>query len=404
MKDQRDFQSQAEKRLAPTRRRAELSRHVLGSVFRWKGLVKISLPSESFPQEGFAVPRVQSCQRRRGFTLIELLVVIAIIAVLIGLLLPAVQKIREAASRMQCTNNLKQIGLALHNYHDVYKSFPLGGVTNNVCCNTEGGPSWGISILPFLEQGTLYNLYDPKHTTEHVNNQQLRQTVVKVYDCPSDPRAGQLMAPVSGPAANYNPPLQYATSSYKGMAGMAGESNGFDDPFGALQYPLSWRGVLHAGGDLNYPTAGIAGAPLGPTPSYPAGYFNYPSNYQARESITSIKDGTSNTLMVGEYATRTTLGRGPYWAFEFTGYIMGDVYNPPQSRALIPDFDRCSDNTQWPGTSSNQPCKRAFASFHAGVINFGFADGSVRALSTNIDLINLGYLATVAGGEVAVQP
>ena len=83
---------------------------------------------------------------------------------------------------------------------------------------------------------------------------------------------------------------------------------------------------------------------------------------------------------------------------------MGDVYNPPQSRALINNFDRCSDNSLWPGTSGNQPCKRAFASFHSGVINFAFADGSVHALSTNIDLINLGYLATVAGGEVAVSP
>src|SRR5262245_30770298 len=244
---------------------------------------------------------------RTAFTLIELLVVIAIIAVLIALLMPAVQKVREAANRTQCSNNLKQIGLALHNYHDSYQVFPLGGVANNVCCNTEGGPSWAISILPFMEQDNLYKLYDPTHTTEHASNQKLRETVVKAYNCPSDPRAGQLMAPVSGPPANYSPPLQYATSSYKGVAGMAGESNGFDDPFGALQYPTSWRGVLHAGPDTRYPTAGVAGANLGPT----ATYLTYSPNYYARERIATITDGTSNTLMVGEYATRTTLGRGP---------------------------------------------------------------------------------------------
>jgi prepilin-type N-terminal cleavage/methylation domain-containing protein/prepilin-type processing-associated H-X9-DG protein len=337
---------------------------------------------------------------RFAFTLIELLVVIAIIAILIGLLLPAVQKIREAAARMSCQNNLKQIGLALHNYHDVNQAFPLGGIANNVCCTTEGGPSWAILILPFLEQDNLFKLYDPTHTTEHANNQRLRQTVVKSYNCPSDSRAGQLMAPESGPSALYSTPLQYATSSYKGMAGMAGESNGFDDPFGALQYPLSWRGVLHAGANTKYPTAGPGGSPLGPS----AQWVNYSPNYNNPETITSIRDGTSNTIMVGEYASINHPSRGVFWAYEFTGYIMGDVYNPPQSRALIADFDRCSDNSQWPGTTGNQPCKRAFASFHSGVINFLFCDGSVRALSTNIDLINLGYLATVAGGEVALLP
>jgi prepilin-type N-terminal cleavage/methylation domain-containing protein/prepilin-type processing-associated H-X9-DG protein len=336
---------------------------------------------------------------RPAFTLIELLVVIAIIAVLIGLLLPAVQKVREAAARMSCSNNLKQMGLAMHSYHDVNHVFPLGGVTNNVCCTYEGGPSWAIAILPYLEQGNLYQLYNPAQTTENAANQQLRTTVVKVYNCPSDSRAGQVMAPVSGPSALYSPALTYATSSYKGVAGMAGESNGFDDPFGAEQYPSSWRGVLHAGADIKYPTAGAGGAAAGPWSKW-----NASGNYNARESIASITDGTSNTLMIGEYATTTTLGRGPYWAYEFTGYIMGDVYSPPQSRALIADFDRCSNTSLWPGTTGNQPCKRAFASFHTGVINFAFCDGSVRAISPNIDLINLGYLVTIAGGEVAVQP
>jgi prepilin-type N-terminal cleavage/methylation domain-containing protein/prepilin-type processing-associated H-X9-DG protein len=339
---------------------------------------------------------------RAGFTLIELLVVIAIIGVLIGLLLPAVQKVREAANRMSCTNNLKQIGIALHAYHDTYQVFPLGGVANNVCCNTEGGPSWGLSILPFLEQGNLYQLYNPQFTTENAANLQLRQTRVKVYNCPSDPRAGQLMAPVSGPPANYSPPIQYATSSYKGMAGLAGWSNGFDDPFGGEQYGLANRGVLHAGADPTYPTAGVAGAALGMWSNW-----NRSGNYNARESVTTITDGTSNTIMVGEYSTKTTLGRGVYWALEFTGYIMGDIYNPPESRALIADFDYCSNPANWPNDPagpSNQPCKRAFASFHPGVINFCMCDGSVRSLSTSIDMINLSYLATIAGGEIAVLP
>jgi prepilin-type N-terminal cleavage/methylation domain-containing protein/prepilin-type processing-associated H-X9-DG protein len=343
---------------------------------------------------------------RSAFTLIELLVVIAIIAVLIGLLLPAVQKVREAAARTQCTNNLKQMTLALHNYHDAYQHFPLGGVANNVCCNTEGAAPFQVMILPFIEQDALYRLYDQTKTMEHPNNKALRETVVKTYNCPADFNAGLVMEPASGPARNYSPPIQFASSSYRGMAGQNGGTNGFDDPFGALQYPLSWRGVLHAGADTKFPTAGVGGAALGPS----AMWVNYSPNYASPETMTTISDGTSNTIVIGEYSTKTLNSpttaagsRTPFWAFEFTGYQMGGITIPPESRQLLNDFDACT-NACLSCVDGNQPCKRGFASFHAGVINWAFADGSVRSLSTNIDMILLGALSTIGNGEPVVLP
>jgi len=300
--------------------------------------------------------------RNRAFTLIELLVVIAIIAILIGLLLPAVMKVKQATAKVACSNNLKQIGLGLINYEGSNGTFPPGGVSLVAGGGSPGNyGNWAIYLLPFVEQGPLFSQYNFNVTNEDPANAAVVMTPVKVYSCPSDPNAGTTSKP-AGTAAAYG---AYACASYRAMDGKSDGTNFWDNGPANWTGAGSWRGVLHS---------------------------TWPAQGMNAEKITTITDGTSTSMMVGEYYTATTPTRTTYWAYTYTSYSMGSAM--PNSAYMLADFDLCGKNS-----GNSNACKRGFGSYHSQGINFVFADGSVRFVPITIDVNVYQALATIAGGE-----
>ncbi len=326
--------------------------------------------------------------RRRGFTLIELLVVIAIIGVLIALLLPAVQQAREAARRAQCSNNLKQIGLALHNYHDTNGSFPPGSIAGGVIA-TPSLTTWTISILPYLEQGPLFAAYNLEIPNEHLGNTTVCRTFIAGFSCPSDPNAKGTAAPQSGPGSG----RQYAAATYRAISGASDardpDDAWFDNPYVAGPYPtgttvlpMSWRGVLHV----------VSGTGRGP------GFR--PTNL-ATERIADILDGTSGTTMVAEFSTKSIAGaagrRRTFWAYGYTSYNQSSAQ--PFAVSFVPDYNFC-DQQRARGFIPPHACKRALASLHPGGMNVLKADGSVSFVKTSMNKQLWMGAATIANGEL----
>ncbi len=327
---------------------------------------------------------------RLGFTLIELLVVIAIIAILVALLLPAVQQAREAARRSQCKNNLKQMGLAMHNYHDTHNCFPFAHFVGTDL-NVSG---WGVQILPFIEQPALFDMWDPRVpamdqapaifpalAAQATQNLQVIRTPLQVFMCPStsanDVHDYGMPANSAGSGV---PPVDLswtaARSDYISINGVRGIFS--DIAYAGAPAPGNRTGALHGVGLLSS---------------------------RSVSRFRDISDGTSNTFLLGERVGGSDIYR--------RGQI-DDTLSSTMGGGNGGAWGDFLNGEHWPegsladGTPGGGPCimncsnirSTGFMSFHAGGAQFVMADGSVRFISENIGAYTFAALITRAGGEI----
>jgi prepilin-type N-terminal cleavage/methylation domain-containing protein/prepilin-type processing-associated H-X9-DG protein len=305
---------------------------------------------------------------RVGFTLIELLVVIAIIGILIGLLLPAVQKVREAANRAKCQNNLKQIALACHGYHDANGALPCNGIPPSDPGTNVTSWSFLARLLPYIEQDALFRAANVGKASLVGNIAE--KTNIPIFFCPSD--TAYLNSPSPFAANDYYLGGSLPLTNYKGCSG----SN------------WCWG---------NYPHTGPSGnCDCFWTKPYGDGIF-FRSDAFRTLSLTQIADGTSNTFMLGEDIPHLNC----WSAWPYANDAMSTAAIPPNTnldqKYGICDAAAVTANSAWVNTFG-------FKSYHTGGLQFAYADGSVHFIAQEIDMPTYWAMATINGGETLQAP
>jgi prepilin-type N-terminal cleavage/methylation domain-containing protein len=316
----------------------------------------------------------RSFRQKPGFTLVELLVVIAIIGVLVALLLPAVQAAREAARRIKCANNLKQIGIGLHNYESTYQTLPWG--------NAYGGPifgfspSWSTSVLPFIELQSHYEKFDLSQSMDHANNSFAVTQPVKVYICPSDSNVRNPILDARCACCSLGNPSRSMGLWYAGSMGPVHVDN---CNFCPTTTPSETNPCCQ-------------GNSWGDAASAPGLFHRWTACVRLRD----VTDGTSNTIMCGE-----TLPTQSGHLAAFSKNLSLCSTNIPMTikatQAELPVIGM-SDSTM----HSVNPAHKfnGFKSQHPGTVQFVLADGSVRGLNQNLDSVTYWALGTRGGGEL----
>jgi prepilin-type N-terminal cleavage/methylation domain-containing protein/prepilin-type processing-associated H-X9-DG protein len=327
---------------------------------------------------------------RRGFTLIELLVVIAIIAILIGLLLPAVQKLREAAARMHCSNNLKQLALACHSYADGNGGLPAGVYMRNYNDNptsNEVGPNWAVMLLPYFEQDNLYKANPgillwlaPNYAGNDQSWAGVRSATVKTMVCTSD-----------------NPNASNCTRNISGVTAGTGWARG--------NYAANCGPHYNFGSRVNH--ASSSGGPWGLPGKGPFSVVTQAGKRQGM-SIQQMPDGSSNILMLSEVLTgvdandvRGIWAHGLAGSSTLTSHGDGDCNLPNDPKGCSDDIWQAPDLPaqnlgNWTGCNSNQATAR---SRHTGGVQAAMGDGSVRFISNSIDARGWWLLNSVNDGQ-----